>query len=168
MSTMYGRHEIHTLRKVTDEKNERRGKKSYKRCLQKTDRLQKKGISSRYYHGIFRRECIQSRAGDGMGGESVWQKVLKKPTAGSDAWIITRHGEEKKRRHYPRYQRRHNIHCRTSDSGGYCHEKLSKRPWLMRTDTMVRIFPRKTLWSICWTAWDTTWNESWNPNLRRR
>jgi|GEM_PF-4552163 len=30
MSTVYGRHEIHTLRKVTDEKNERRGKTSYK------------------------------------------------------------------------------------------------------------------------------------------
>ena len=81
MSTMYGRHEIHTLRKVTDEKNERGGKKSYKRCLQKADRLQKKGISSRYYHGIFRRECIQSRAGDGWGRECV-TKGLKEAHSG--------------------------------------------------------------------------------------
>ena len=31
----------------------------------------------------------------------------------------------KKRRHHSRHQRRHNIHCRTSDSGGSCHEEFS-------------------------------------------
>jgi hypothetical protein len=34
-------------------------------------------------------------------------------------------GIKKNRRHNSRYQRRYNIHCRTSDSGGSCHEKFS-------------------------------------------
>jgi len=39
MSTMYGRHEIHTLKMVTGEKNEQRNKNSDKRCVQTTDWL---------------------------------------------------------------------------------------------------------------------------------
>jgi len=45
MSTMYGRDEIHTLKKVTGEKNERRNENSDKRCVQATDWSQKKSIS---------------------------------------------------------------------------------------------------------------------------
>ena len=73
MSIMYERHEIHTLKKVTGKKNERRNKKSDKRCMQTTDWLQKKSISGRHYQEIFQRECIQSRTGDGM-GERVCNK----------------------------------------------------------------------------------------------
>ena len=54
MCTMHGRHKIYTLKKVSDEKNERRDKIFDKRCVQKTDRLQKKGISGRHYHGGIR------------------------------------------------------------------------------------------------------------------
>jgi hypothetical protein len=52
MSRMYGRYKIHTLKKITGEKNERRNKKSDKRCVQATDWIQKKGISGRHHHGI--------------------------------------------------------------------------------------------------------------------
>jgi len=40
MSTMYGRHEIHTLEKMRGEKNERRNKKSDKGCVQTMKRGQ--------------------------------------------------------------------------------------------------------------------------------
>ena len=79
MSTMYGRHEIHTLEKMRGEKNERRNKKSDKGYVQTTDWLQKKGISGRHYHGIFRLECIQSRTGDGMGKRVCEKRSWRNP-----------------------------------------------------------------------------------------
>jgi len=39
MCIMYRRHKIHTLKKVTNEKNEQRDKNFDKRCVQKADRI---------------------------------------------------------------------------------------------------------------------------------